>query len=163
MTAQGPQLCVREASIRAFDIAAVSQAHELHLIVNTSSGTDLCNPIEKINLILSKVYISPPVRLVARGVQSFLDRIADALDGIEAAWLAAADDQDIEEGETIATVLKADASKARAFVRLVADCLVIGSQLIDNLNASVHLRASLTTLFIVDERAKAGHLPELEA
>jgi hypothetical protein len=32
----------------------------------------------------------------------------------------------------------------------------ISSQLVDNLNASIHLRALLTDLFLIDEIAKVG-------
>ncbi len=36
----------------------------------------------------------------------------------------------------------------------------IASLLIDNLNASVHLRALLTDLFLIDQAGKAGPLRE---
>jgi hypothetical protein len=39
-------------------------------------------------------------------------------------------------------------------VRLVLARADIGSQLVDNLNASIHLRALLTDLFVVDEALK---------
>lgn len=51
----------------------------------------------------------------------------------------------------VAEVLAADARNARAAVRLVLAQAVITSQLIDNLNASSHLRALLTDLFLLDE------------
>jgi len=35
---------------------------------------------------------------------------------------------------------------------------IISSQLIDNLNASIHLRALLTDLFLIDEIIKAHHI-----
>lgn len=47
-----------------------------------------------------------------------------------------------------------DAERTLAIVRLVLDKPAISSQLIDNVNASIHLRALLTDLFIVDESLK---------
>jgi hypothetical protein len=51
-------------------------------------------------------------------------------------------------------VLDRDARDARAAVQLVLAQAAIGSQLIDNLNASIHLRALLTDLFLFDEVLK---------
>jgi uncharacterized protein YutE (UPF0331/DUF86 family) len=48
-------------------------------------------------------------------------------------------------------VVRRDAGFARAAVRLVLAQPRISSQLIDNLNASVHVRALLTDLFLLDE------------
>ena len=48
-------------------------------------------------------------------------------------------------------VTAADAAKAGAAVRLVMVQETISSQLIDNLNASTHLRALLTDLFLLDD------------
>jgi len=48
-------------------------------------------------------------------------------------------------------ILEQDASRARAAVRLVLAQPTISSQLIDNLNASMHVRTILTDLFVLDE------------
>ena len=48
-------------------------------------------------------------------------------------------------------VLKTDAEKSKAAVEMVMSLPSIGSQIIDNLNASIHLRALLTDLFLIDE------------
>jgi hypothetical protein len=48
-------------------------------------------------------------------------------------------------------VLGQDAKDALAAVRLVSSRRGISSQLIDNLNANIHLRALLTDLFLVDD------------
>ncbi len=50
-------------------------------------------------------------------------------------------------------VLRRDADAAGALVRLVAAQPTISSQLIDNLNASIHLRALLTDVFVLGELA----------
>lgn len=51
-------------------------------------------------------------------------------------------------------VLERDARDAQAAVRLVLVQPAISSQLVDNLNASIHLRALLTDLFLIDEVLK---------
>jgi hypothetical protein len=52
-------------------------------------------------------------------------------------------------------VIERDARDAQAGVQLVLAQPVISSQLVDNLNASIHLRALLTDLFLIDEVFKA--------
>ncbi|SVD69328.1 uncharacterized protein METZ01_LOCUS422182 [marine metagenome] len=49
------------------------------------------------------------------------------------------------------SVLERDAADALAAVRLVAALPGVSSQLIDNLNANIHLRALLTDLFLLDD------------
>ena len=86
-------------------------------------------------------------------VRDFLKRADAALDGIGEAARAAVTSARAEM-TTFApylAVLEDDASRARAGIRLALDQRAIGSQLIDNLNASIHLRALLTDLFLVDE------------
>lgn len=51
-------------------------------------------------------------------------------------------------------LLAADADKSLAAVEMVLLVSSISSQLIDNLNASIHLRALLTDLFLFDEAYK---------
>jgi hypothetical protein len=51
-------------------------------------------------------------------------------------------------------VLERDARDAQAAIRLVLVQPAISSQLVDNLNASIHLRALLTDLFLIDEVLK---------
>jgi len=48
-------------------------------------------------------------------------------------------------------VIDRDARDSLAAIELVLSQRVISSQLIDNLNASIHLRALLTDLFLIDE------------
>ena len=52
-------------------------------------------------------------------------------------------------------VIDRDARDANAAVQLVLAQPSINSQLVDNLNASIHLRALLTDLFLIDEVFKA--------
>jgi hypothetical protein len=53
--------------------------------------------------------------------------------------------------QAYAATLDDDARKARAGLQLALMQRAIGSQLVDNLNASIHLRALLTDLFLIDE------------
>ncbi len=56
--------------------------------------------------------------------------------------------------QTFAETLSMDARNARGAVELVQIQARISSQLVDNLNASIHLRAVLTDLFLIDEALK---------
>jgi hypothetical protein len=53
------------------------------------------------------------------------------------------------------SVIDRDARDAQAAVQLVLAQPSISSQLVDNLNASIHLRALLTDLFLIDEVFKS--------
>jgi len=81
-------------------------------------------------------------------VRDFLARGARAIEALEAA---------IPAGEpylAFREVVARDARDSLAAVNLVLAQPAIGSQLIDNLNASIHLRALLTDLFLIDEILK---------
>jgi hypothetical protein len=56
--------------------------------------------------------------------------------------------------EAFLEIVRNDATRARAALRFVLARRSIGSQIIDNLNASIHLRALLTDLFLLDEALK---------
>ena len=57
------------------------------------------------------------------------------------------------------SVLERDARDSLAAIQLVLAQPAISSQLIDNLNASIHLRALLTDLFLIDEILKPQPVP----
>ena len=86
-------------------------------------------------------------------VRDFLKRLDAALDGIGAAASSAAlaKGVDAEIMRAYAATLDDDARKARVELQLALMQRAIGSQLVDNLNASIHLRALLTDLFLIDE------------
>jgi hypothetical protein len=86
-------------------------------------------------------------------VRDFLKRLDAALDGIGAAasTAALAKGVDAEIMRAYAATLDDDARKARVELQLALMQRAIGSQLVDNLNASIHLRALLTDLFLIDE------------
>jgi hypothetical protein len=51
-------------------------------------------------------------------------------------------------------MVRQDAARARKAMRFVMAQRAIGSQMVDNLNASIHLRTLLTDLFLLDEALK---------
>jgi hypothetical protein len=60
-------------------------------------------------------------------------------------------------------VLDRDARDSLAAIELVLAQPAISSQLIDNLNASIHLRALLTDLFLVGEVVRKQDKPARQA
>jgi hypothetical protein len=72
-----------------------------------------------------------------------------------AAFVATGAFQPVERYEAFFTLLVRDANDAIAAVELVLAQPAISSQLIDNLNASIHLRALLTDMFLVEEILEA--------
>ena len=92
-------------------------------------------------------------------IRQFLERAAGALDGLSTAVTASPQPRDTASSEAFAAfleILDEDARKARAAPRLVLAQTSISSQLVDNLNASIHLRALLTDIFLIDEALKRG-------
>ena len=92
-----------------------------------------------------------------RQVREFLNRAVVALDGLADGCAAALQEASIGNGAcppAFLGVLDRDASDTLAAIELVLAQPVISSQLIDNLNASIHLRALLTDLFLIDETLK---------
>jgi hypothetical protein len=90
-------------------------------------------------------------------LRTFLDRAATAISGISAAFTGIVRGDGLEPAKTYAAfgeVLDRDARAALAAIELVRAQQSISSQLIDNLNASIHVRALLTDLFLVDELLK---------
>ena len=61
---------------------------------------------------------------------------------------------DLGASEDFLQAVEEDAKKARGLIRLVMAQPDVSSMLIDNVNASIHLRALLTDLFVIDEAFK---------
>ena len=88
-------------------------------------------------------------------VRGFLERALEALQGLAGAYGAAVQQSGAEAAyAAFLAVLDRDAQDSEAAINLVLAQPAISSQLIDNLNASIHLRALLTDLFLVDEVVK---------
>jgi len=81
-------------------------------------------------------------------IREFLGKAVTALYGMAEACAAE------EISPRFTAVVEHDAQSALAAMELVLAQPSISSQLIDNLNASIHLRALLTDLFLVDEIVK---------
>jgi len=93
-------------------------------------------------------------------VREFLGKAEAALSGLST-FIASFPDAGDESVGPVAAFLKVvdqDARAARAAIALVLAQPAISSQVIDNLNASIHLRALLTDLFLVDEVLKGQKL-----
>ena len=87
-------------------------------------------------------------------LRQFLAQMQGGLDGLGAELgtvVSEAESEPAVAWTDLVDVVSRDASAALAAVTLVAARPGISSQLIDNLNANIHLRALLTDLFLVDE------------
>ena len=87
-------------------------------------------------------------------LREFLTRAAAALNGIGEVFGLLIENESLEPADryrAFVAVLDRDARDSLAAVELVLAQPSISSQLIDNLNASIHLRALLTDLFLLDE------------
>ena len=83
-----------------------------------------------------------------------LQRMDTAMDGLGEFLSALVNERRIEPlppYDAYFEVVGQDARRAQLAIRLVLAQPGVSSQVIDNLNASVHLRAVLTDLFLVDE------------
>jgi hypothetical protein len=87
-------------------------------------------------------------------IREYLARAARAISGLAESCAPAAKQERLEPAEpyqVFFAVVDRDAHDALAAIELVLAQPVISSQLIDNLNASIHLRALLTDLFLLSE------------
>jgi hypothetical protein len=90
-------------------------------------------------------------------VREFLQRAVKALTDLAETCALAVKEEGLEPAakyEAFFAVLDRDSRDSLAAIELVLAQPAISSQLIDNLNASIHLRALLTDLFLVDEILK---------
>jgi hypothetical protein len=90
-------------------------------------------------------------------LREFLSRFDAALTGLADRYRTLVALEGRGPGEVYAgffDVLARDAHAAQAALRVVMAQPHISSQLIDNLNASIHVRALLTDIFLIDELLK---------
>jgi hypothetical protein len=90
-------------------------------------------------------------------VRDFLNRSAEALASLAEVYTVAVKEENLQPAHRyleFLAVLEKDARDSLASIQLVLAQATISSQLIDNLNASIHLRALLTDLFLIDEILK---------
>jgi hypothetical protein len=94
-------------------------------------------------------------------IREFLGRAVEAISGL-AESCATAVKQPLEPAElyhAFFAVLDRDGKSSLAAIELVLAQPIISSQMIDNLNASIHLRALLTDLFLLSEIVKIQRMP----
>ncbi len=91
-------------------------------------------------------------------VRQFLTKCDAALQGLAeflTDFVKRLDVESLAPYQTFMAVIDRDARDAQAAVQLVLAQPSISSQLVDNLNASIHVRALLTDLFLIDEVFKS--------
>src|SRR5215469_6794537 len=96
----------------------------------------------------------------ARGakIRAVLTRAAAAIAALAREYVEFVREQKLEPAErylSMVNVLERDAQNSVATIDLVLAQPSISSQLVDNLNASIHLRALLTTSFLIGEVFRA--------
>jgi|TARA_B100000315_G_scaffold260482_1_gene322258 hypothetical protein len=90
-------------------------------------------------------------------VREYLTRADTALTGLADIFRTLVVDAKVDSAdayETFIQMLERDAGDAQAALRLALAQPAISSQLVDNLNASIHVRTLLTDLFLIDEILK---------
>ena len=92
----------------------------------------------------------PSIRKVLKELREALALVGGAFEGQAALAGAEARARFLD----FCRLLKSDAERALMAVDLVLAVENISSQLVDNLNASLHLRALLTDMFLIDEATK---------
>jgi hypothetical protein len=98
-------------------------------------------------------------------VREFLHRAVEALTGLPEACARAVKQEGFEPADkylAFVAVLDRDSRDSLAAVEVVLAQSAISSQLIDNLNASIHLRALLTDLFLLGEILRKQSKPAVE-
>ena len=90
-------------------------------------------------------------------LRELMRRAVDALSGLADAYQAAIPEEGLQPSapySSFLAVIARDAADSLAAMELVLAQPSLSSQLIDNLNASIHLRALLTDIFLIDEILK---------
>jgi hypothetical protein len=90
-------------------------------------------------------------------LRRLLSKCDSAMDGLADYFRGVVESEKLDPKESFdefIDVLEEDVAKARAGLKLTLAQPSISSQLVDNLNASIHLRTLLTDIFLVDEIVK---------
>ena len=122
-----------------------------YALVDTERGYFLCaeSLVEK---CLERWQLSGKAVATCKGeALDLIERTTPAMCGVR-------NEKEIADIQPFLKVLHQDAAAARAAFRFVSAQHAIGSQIIDNLNASIHVRALLTDLFLLDESLKISGL-----
>ncbi|MBT3550838.1 MAG: hypothetical protein HOO19_21420 [Rhodospirillaceae bacterium] len=94
----------------------------------------------------------------AGGVRAFLGKAIGALDGLHGAAIEAAGNasQGAREWASYLEIVKDDAARAKTLLEFAAAQPFLSSELIDNLNATNHVRTLLTDVFLLDSALDAN-------
>jgi hypothetical protein len=94
----------------------------------------------------------------AGGVRAFLKNAIIALDGIHGTAIIAAGNasQGAAEWANYLDVFKDDAARAKTLLEFALAQPILSSELIDNLNATNHVRTLLTDVFLLDSALEAN-------
>ena len=98
-------------------------------------------------------------------IREFLQRAATAIAGLAEGCSRVVKEERFEPAEkyhSFLAVLDRDARNSLAAIELVLAQPSISSQLVDNLNASIHLRALLTDLFLLGDIFRSQLGPRLD-
>jgi hypothetical protein len=90
-------------------------------------------------------------------IREFLKKFDEALTNLGQSYRQIIDGENLPSPSTFypfLDVLERDATATQAAIRMVLAQPAISSQLVDNLNASIHVRALLTDVFLMDEAVK---------
>jgi hypothetical protein len=93
-----------------------------------------------------------------RQAREYLKKCDAALSGLPGVFTRTIEHQGLTPTapyDAFIDVIERDAKSSQAAIQLVLAQPAISSQMVDNLNASIHLRALLTDLFLIDEVLKA--------
>jgi hypothetical protein len=96
-------------------------------------------------------------------IREFLTRAAGAVADLGRVLTSIVEHEQLEPTDrfrAFAAVVDRDARDSLAAIELVLAQPSISSQVVDNLNASIHLRALLTDLFLIDEILKVRLKPD---
>ena len=90
----------------------------------------------------------------ARQTLSSMHAALDGFGALLAAAIGAVSENSAKEAAGFIDAIRDDAHKARGAIGLVLSRPAISSLLVDNLNASIHLRALLTDVFLTEQALK---------
>jgi hypothetical protein len=93
-----------------------------------------------------------------RQAREYLKRCDAAMSGLPGVFTRYVEQEGLQPTapyDAFIAVIERDARNSQAAIQLVLAQPAISSQMVDNLNASIHLRALLTDLFLVDEIYKS--------
>jgi hypothetical protein len=93
-----------------------------------------------------------------RQAREYLTRCDAAMSGLPGVFTRYVEDESLKPAapyDAFIAVIERDAKDSQAAIQLVLAQPAISSQMVDNLNASIHLRALLTDLFLIDEIFKS--------